>query len=390
MAASSSAEPGGPLAAGALHLRHGRLLDLASGRESESDLLIEGGEIRSIDVDLTFEEQHRTVDLHGDYVVPGFVDIHAHVFDGVGESANADAACLARGTITVVDGGTAGAATIDAFRPVARACQTEVLAWLNLSTIGLVDTNAGELLMGPYLDPDAAIAAARRHTGFVVGIKARLSTYAAGSGAVRVLHVLRQVADELSLPVMVHIGDTTEPLEDLLVYLRPGDVVTHALTGRRHGILDGGGSIRTGIREAQEQGIVFDAARGRNHLSFAVLAGALEQGFLPDTISTDMTVATASDQGYGQARLGTALLACGVGLHHTLARMTVRPAAVIGRQLAPSLEPGQPADLTIVALRRGRVTLEDVDGRRLDAPESLAVTGTVRAGVYAAVASTAP
>jgi dihydroorotase len=174
-----------------------------------------------------------------------------------------------------------------------------------------------------------------------------------------------------------------------MVYLRPGDVVTHALTGRRHGILDGQGRIRPGIREAQEQGIVFDAARGRNHLSFPVLASALEQGFLPDTISTDMTVATASDQGYGQARLGTSFLACGVGLHQTLARMTVRPASVIGRRLAPSLAPGQSADLTIVALRRGRVTLEDVDGRRLDAPESLAVTGTVRAGVYAAVAGPA-
>src|SRR5260221_14093753 len=115
--------------------------------------------------------------------------------------------------------------------------------------------------MGPYLDPAAAIAAARRHPGLGVGRKARLSTYAAGGSAVRILRIMRAVADELALPVMVHVGDTTEPLEQLLGYLRRGDVVTHSLTGRKHGILDADWSLRPGIRDAQESGIVFDAAR---------------------------------------------------------------------------------------------------------------------------------
>lgn len=369
-----------------LWLRNGRLIDLASGVESSADLVIAGGEIKAVGPNLTPAGRPTVVDAGGQYILPGLVDLHAHVFEGVGDSVGADEACLGRGTVTVVDGGSAGAASVDAFRRIARGCRTEVLAWLNLATVGLIDTSVGELVMGPYLNPEAAVAAARRHAGFIVGIKARLSTYAAGGGAVRVLRVLRAVANELALPVMVHVGDTIEPLEDLVGYLRPGDVVTHALTGRKHGIVDADGSLRPGIREAQRAGIVFDAARGRNHLSFSVLSRSLEQGFLPDTLSTDMTLVTATDPRYGLGTLATYLLGLGVPLHEVIARVTIRPSEVLGRSLGASLQPGQAADLTLVALRRSPTTFEDVDGRRLVADRVFEPMGTVRAGVYAASA----
>ena len=66
---------------------------------------------------------------------------------------------------------------------------------------------------------------------------------------------------------MVHIGDTDEPLAEIVARLRPGDVVTHALTGRKHGILVAD-RLDPAIAEAQARGVVFDAARGSNHLSF--------------------------------------------------------------------------------------------------------------------------
>jgi dihydroorotase len=382
MAGSSSAEARTPTAAPGLWLHNGRLLDLESGAETTADVRIDAGVIRAIGPDLAPAGDLEVVHVTGQYILPGLVDLHAHVFRGVGDSVDADEVCMARGTVTVVDGGSAGAASVDAFRRIADGYRAEVLAWLNLATIGLIDTSVGELVIGPYLDPDAAVAAARRHPGFVIGIKARLSTYAAGGNATRVLRVLREVADELSLPVMVHVGDTNEPLEELVTHLRSGDVVTHALTGRKHGLLDAQGTLRSGLREAQEAGIVFDAARGRNHLSFAVLSGAVDQGFLPDTLSTDMTVASASDADYGLGTLATYLLAHGLPLHDVVARMTTRPSQVIGRRLRPALQVGQAADLTLMALDRSQRTLKDVDGRRLVVAETLVATGAVRAGVW--------
>jgi dihydroorotase len=380
MAASTSADGASGSPEGGFCLRGGLTIDLVSGEVRQSDVLIGGNVITAVGPNLTTRSDRHVIDVGGCYVLPGLVDLHAHVFHGVGDSVAADDACLARGTVTVVDGGSSGAATVDAFRRVAQSSRTEVLAWLNLATIGLADTSVGELIMGPFLNPAAARKQARHHAGFVVGIKARLSTYAAGGGALRILRVLRKVANELSLPVMVHVGDTDEPLEELITYLRPGDVVTHAMTGRKHGVLDANGHLRPGFADAQRDGLIFDAARGRNHLSFAVLARCIEQGFLPDTLSTDMTLAMARDPSYGLPTLGSYLLAHGVPLSETFARMTRAPASVIGRQLPAQLSPGQRADLTVMAVDDRPVMLEDVDGRRIKASRSLVAVGTVRAG----------
>jgi dihydroorotase len=320
------------------------------------------------------------IDIPADAViVPGLVDLHTHVFDGLGDGVDADVYCLDRGSTTVVDGGSAGAATIRAFVPVAASARTRVLAWLNLSTIGIVDTRFGELVPGGWLDVPAAIAAAQAHPDVIVGFKARLSTYAAGGGVTRVLDGLLAAADATGLPVMVHIGDTDERLAEIVARLRPGDVVTHALTGRKHGILVAD-QLDPRIAEAQARGVVFDAARGGNHLSFRTLEIAAEAGFLPDTLSTDVNVRTIGLPGFGQVTLGTYLLAVGVPLADVVARMTVRPAAVVG--LEQGFSPGALGDVTVLRLIDGPSEIADVDGRRRTVSQRLEAWATVRAGQF--------
>jgi dihydroorotase len=271
--------------------------------------------------------------------------------------------------------------TVGAFRPIAERTRTRVLAWLNISTIGLVDTRVGELVAGPYLDVPAAVASARAYAGFVIGFKARLSSYAAGGGVTRVLDRLIEAADATRLPVMVHVGDTDEPLAAIVAALRPGDVVTHALTGRKHGILVGD-RLDPAIVDAQARGVVFDAARGSNHLSFRVLETAAEAGFLPDTLSTDMNVRTTSLAGFGQVTLGTYLLSVGVALPDVVARMTTRPAAVIGLG-AERCEPGSTGDVTVLRLVEGPSEIVDVDGRVRTVGRRLEAWATIRAGRFA-------
>jgi dihydroorotase len=353
-------------------------------------------------------------------IVPGLVDLHTHVFAGVGDGVDADVFCLDRGSTTVADGGSAGAATIGAFARVAAGYRTRVLAWLNLSSIGLVDTRVGELVAGPYLDVDRAVAAARDRRDLVIGFKARLSTYAAGAGVGRVLDGLLAAGEATGLPVMVHIGDTDEPLAAIVERLRPGDVVTHALTGRKHGILVAD-RLDPAIPEAQARGVVFDAARGSNHLSFPVLEAAAEAGFLPDTLSTDANVRTSGIAGFGQVTLGTYLLSVGVPLAEVVERMTVRPGAVLGLERvwphadraddrdqaelssargnpeqahvetgpAPTAELADPGDVTVIRVINGAFEIIDVDGRTRSVGQRLEAWGTVRAGRFARTGSVA-
>lgn len=364
----------------AVRLVGGTLVDLETGNRSRGELAYRaGGLVRpdSIDVD------SRVVELDPEtLIVPGFVDLHVHVFDGIGEGVGADTTCLRRGTTTAVDAGSAGAATIGAFAALAASAQTRLFAWLNISTIGLIDTRVGELIAGPLLDGDQAVSAAAAYPDLVVGFKARLSTYAAGGGVRRVLSVLRAAANQARRPVMVHIGDTDEPLDFILEWLNAGDVVTHALTGRKHGILDEQLRIRPAVLEAQRRGVLFDVAPGRNHLSFRVLDAALAGGFVPDTLGTDMTEPLAGDAAYGQATIGTYLMAAGVDLVGVLDRLSRRAAHAIGLDADTRLEPGRSGDVTLLKVIDGRHVMTDVDGVARAADRRIQTIGVVRAGRY--------
>jgi dihydroorotase len=360
------------------------LLDTKTGDRRPADLAYRRGSMVALGEGLSRSDASAVVRVDGSIAVPGFIDLHAHVFDGYGESVSADHVCLTRGSTTVVDAGSAGAASIRAFhRSVARA-RTRVLAWLNLSTVGLIDPRVGELVPGAFMDEAAARQGALEFPGWIVGFKARLSSYAAGDGALRVLGPLRRIAEEAGLPIMVHVGDTAETLDVILEQLRPGDVVTHALTGRKHGIVDSNWRVLPAVLDARTRGIKFDAARGRNHLSFAVLKAALEQGFLPDTLSTDMTTAMAADPTYGQATLANYFLTFGVPLHELVRRMSELPAHVI-RDDQAELKAGQRGDVTLLRIESGRFTLSDVDGRSMTTNQRLQPVGVVRAGRYQSI-----
>ena len=244
-------------------------------------------------------------------IVPGLVDLHTHVFAGVGDGVDADAFCLDRGSTTVADGGSAGAATIGAFARVAAGYRTRVLAWLNLSSIGLVDTRVGELVAGPYLDVPGAVGAARltprpRHRvqGSAVDVRGR------GRRRTRAGRAARS-REATGLPVMVHIGDTDEPLSpDRASDSGRATWSPMRSPGRKHGILRGpvgsrdhggaGTRRRLRCRPGQQPPVV------------PVLEAAAEAGFLPDTLSTDANVRTSGIAGFGQVTLGTYLLSVGV------------------------------------------------------------------------------
>ena len=179
---------------------------------------------------------------------------------------------------------------------------------------------------------------------------------------------------------MVHVGDTDEPLAEIVGRLRPGDVVTHALTGRKHGILVAD-RLDPAIVEAQARGVVFDAARGGNHLSFRVLETAAEAGFLPDSLSTDMNRRVVGLAGFGQVTLATYLLAVDVPLAEVVTRMTVKPAAVIGLA-EEAFAPGDIGDITVLRVIDGPAEIVDVDGRTRAVARRLEAWATVRAGRF--------
>jgi dihydroorotase len=196
------------------------------------------------------------------------------------------------------------------------------------------------------------------------------------------LRAVREAGERTGLPFMVHIGDSGEPLPEILPLLRPGDVVTHTLTGRKHGILGPDGTILPEVFAARERGVLFDAARGRNHISFPILEAAIAQGFVPDSVATDITTGTAADPGFGMPLMMTYLLAHGLPIEDIVARATLNPARAARQERLGRLAVGGIGDATVLRIVEEPFTLRDVDGRSRQTDKRFDAVGVVRGGTY--------
>jgi dihydroorotase len=369
-----------------LLLKGGEFIDPASGRRGRLDVAFGGDRVAAIGEDIDPGSAEQAHDIAGLMVVPGLIDMHAHAAPGIGIGADPDDVGIKRGATTVADAGTVGAGTFGVFKRVVGESQTRVFLWLHISTIGIIDSNVGEHLCLQWMDIERAVETARANPDLIVGFKARLSTYVAGGAPIPILRLLLEAGEAAGLPVMIHVGDTGVPLGQIMDMMRPGDVVSHYLTGRRHGILGiaphSGAPIIPEAFEARRRGVILDTARGRAHMCFPAMQAAVEQGLLPDTLSTDLTQATIDHPEFSLPAIATQFMSFGVEFEDLLPCMTVNPAKALGRPDLGRLQMGGPADATVLRVEDGAFTITDVDGRTRQTNRRLVAAACVRNGKF--------
>ncbi|MGD9903339.1 MAG: amidohydrolase/deacetylase family metallohydrolase [Vicinamibacterales bacterium] len=359
----------------------GHVIDPASGLSAVRDVAITGGRITRVAAGLPTAGARRIIDARGRYVTPGLIDLHVHVYDAVVPiSIDVDRACLARGTTTAVDGGSAGANTFAGFRKhvIARA-RTRVFALLNISKIGLADGNEYSDLR--FVDPDLAVKVIEQHRDVILGVKVRLTPDIVGGQDLEVLRRAVQAAVAVQLPLMVHIGGGASPLERTLEMLRPGDVVTHALHGRSGQILDATGQVLPAVVAAQQRGVLMDIGHGSGNLSFAVAERAAADGWFPDTISSDIHSGNVNGPVVDLPTTLSKFLMLGMPLEGVIRAATAAPAAALKIPGAPgTLAEGAPADVALLEMQEGSFTFTDSLRQTRPATRRLAHVMTIRAG----------
>ena len=119
-------------------LRGGRVVDPANNIDRVMDVGVTGDRIAAVVARIADAQARKLVDVSGMIVVPGLVDLHAHVF-GYEGSLTPDDTALPAGTTTIVDAGGSGWRTFDEFRRAVIAhSATRVLALLNIVGAGMV------------------------------------------------------------------------------------------------------------------------------------------------------------------------------------------------------------------------------------------------------------
>ncbi len=370
-----------------LLLTGGEVMDAGAGLRGVMDVAIAGGKIAAVAPSLPAHQALRTISAKGRLVMPGLVDMHAHVLiNGHDMGIHTDLFCRSSGVTTLCDAGSTGSANFAGLRNVLdHHVRTRVRAFVNLSAIGITGTSrGGELSHFPYADPEGCARTITENPDLAIGVKLRFGPGLVWDYSAEPVKLARKTADMAGgVPMMMHITDSPVPLPDLIAHMKPGDIVTHCYHGRNHGIMGQEKQfVLKEVVEAQRAGIIFDCAHGRSHFNFRMIEKALDQGFLPDTISTDLTM-TSATRGpvWDLPTTMSKLLHFGMPLEEIVRRVTATPARLMGYAgTVGTLQPGANADVSVFELRDGSYELRDSDGDTITAKRRLLAQLTVKDG----------
>jgi dihydroorotase len=267
------------------------------------------------------------------------------------------------------------------------AHNTRLLAFIHIGGVGLA---ANRLLGGGLhdlriIDVDRTADAIKQNRDFFFGVKVRMHLDAVTHwDADQAMKKARAAADQSGTKLMVHVSGTPIPLPQILEYLGPGDISTHAFNGYPESILDNNDKIRPEVKAAVERGVIMDVGHAGVHCDVTVVKAAMAQGMFPDTISTDIHIPPPGRTVYLMNDLVSKFHAMGLSLEDAVTASTSRPAQVLGLEDSlGSLAPGRVGDAAVYDLREGRFVWHDMAGHNVEGKVKLDTFLTVRAGQVA-------
>ena len=339
----------------------GNVIDPANGRSDVADVAIKDGKIAAVQPGITADRSTNTIDATGQYVTPGLIDLHTHVYWGVTYwGIEPDPVAARSGVTTWLDVGSSGGYTFPGFRRwIAEPAKSRVFALLNLSSIGLV-APTWELSNIDYCDLELGEMIVERNRDLILGIKARIDASTTRGTGIAPLIKARELADKVGLPLMAHIGAAPPALSEILEHLRPGDILTHCFTGQANRIIDEAGAVFPSVKELHDRGLVLDIGHGAGSFSFLTAEAMLTQGILPDVISTDIHQMAIQGPCFDMPVTLSKFLNLGMTIEQVIACATVNAAKAMRREDLGTLSVGAAADVATFRIDEGDFTFQDI------------------------------
>ena len=265
-------------------------------------------------------------DVSGLIVTPGLIDLHTHVYWG-GTSLGIDAEefCRTSGVTTAIDTGSAGPGNFAGFRKhVIEPSEVRILAYLHVSHAGIYAFSdrvmVGESEELRLMDPVDAVGGGQRQP--------RRDRRHQGAGRARMRPAPRAPCrsisrcrwpSEVGMPLMAHIDHPPPSYEEVLERLRPGDVLTHAFRPFPNSPATAQGTVKREVLEARKRGVKFDIGHGKGSFAFKTARAMLANGFLPDTISSDVHALCINGPAFDQVTTMSKFLCLGMPLDEVIA-----------------------------------------------------------------------
>lgn len=362
-----------------LLLKGGYVIDPANGIDGLMDVAISNSVVAAVDSDIPSDSSRRVADVTGMHVFPGLIDLHCHFFGYFGAIAP-DPLCLSTGVTTAVDAGGSGHLTFDEFNEtVISKSSTKVFALLNISGLGMTGEPEQDL---EGMSAELSAAKIAQRPDLIIGLKV---AHYAGPGW-QPLDRAVIAAKETGTFVMVdQTPIASRPMDQMMLdHMSPGDIVTHCYAVSKP-MTTPDDKVRDYFFKARDRGVVFDIGHGAGSFSWRIAQAAIDQGFPPDTISTDLHRSSYLTNQATMPETMSKLLLAGVSLKDVVEMSTWRPAQKIGHPELGSLSVAGTADVAVFKLADGEFGFTDngssgnrvrIGGKRLE-PEITIKSGQV-------------
>jgi dihydroorotase len=315
-----------------LLLKNGHVIDPVNHRDERFDVAVTGSKIARVGRDLPASHARIVVDAGQYFVTPGLVDVNTN-FDWINSELGLkpEAETLQGGVTTAVDAGSSSWKSFEEFKKrVIDHSRTRLLAFLNIEN---------------EKDVDAVAAMAQKYPQVIVGIHTR--------GTIDTPLKLSQ------MPVMSDSGSSR---------LRPGDIQTH---------------VYSRLLASRKRGVLYDVGHGSSGFWFRIAVPMIQEGFLPDTISSGIDKNSATLPRATMLDVMSKLLNIGLTLEQVIERSTVNPARAIHRPDLGTLSEGAIADIAVIEQQSGKFGYLDSGHGKLIGDRKLVCVLTVRNGQVA-------
>lgn len=367
-----------------LVLKGGRVIDPSQGIDAVTDVGFRAGRVAGIGGGLLGTVERSVA---GKIVTPGLIDLHTHVYWG-GTSLGVDPLRLARGgCTTLVDTGSAGPGNYSGFlEHVIKPSPVRIIAYLNISFAGIYGFSK-RIMVGESGDlrlmaPIDAVETIHAHRDTIAGIKVRVGHHASQNSGTIPLDIARLVAEEVGLPMMVHIDHPPPTLEDVLIRMRKGDILTHCFRPFPNSPATVSGKIHDYVLEARDRGVIFDIGHGMGSFSFDTARVMLANGFAPDCISSDVHALCIDGPAFDLLTTMSKFLCLGMPLVEVVRAATVAPAKAMERGDLGTFKTGSIGDASILSFDEGRFDYVDSTGEQLIGRERISAHGIVIDGQW--------
>lgn len=367
-----------------LILSGGHVIDPSQKHDGVGDVAFTNGKVSGFGKALGPAKETRS--MAGYIVTPGLIDMHTHVYwGGTSLGIDADEFCRSSGVTTSVDTGSAGPGNFMGFRRhVIETSQARILAYLHVSHADIYGFDhrvmVGESREILHLNPIDCVKVAEENRDLIVGIKVRVGLHSSGTNGEAALDIALQVAAETGLPLMAHIDYPPPSYEHVVNRLRGGDILTHAFRPFPNAPCTAQGTVKPEVKAARARGVLFDIGHGKGSFSFKTTRAMLANGFMPDTISSDVHTLCINGPAYDLVTTMSKFLVMGVSMYEVVKASTLNAGLALQRTEYGSLKVGSLGDASILSVKDGKFDYEDVTGEHMTGDKKIIAEGVVLKG----------